>query len=124
MCIQRTPQPARAPAGQDARRARRPGCLSLVTFFAQAKKVTRSSAGGVEALYLLSQEDPKQRKGRSKELDSSFRWNDPLRKRRAKTLDSGFRRNDEPRQELDPSFRWDDERAKRRTRSSIETGNG
>ena len=75
MCIQRTPQPARGPAGQDARRARHLGGVSLVTFFAQAlrrrsgansgagrkaaegrmpgvKKVTRSAAGRVEALLL------------------------------------------------------------------------
>src|SRR4051812_44968691 len=56
MCAQRTPQPARAPGGQDARKARRRGCVSLVTFFAQAKKVTRSSAGGVEALHVKKPE--------------------------------------------------------------------
>src|SRR6188472_3122601 len=50
-CIQRTPQPARVLGGQDARRARHRGCVSLVTFFAQAKKVTRSPAGRVEALH-------------------------------------------------------------------------
>src|ERR1700751_2262908 len=38
-CAQRTPEPARAPGGQDARKARHRGCVSLVTFFAQAKKV-------------------------------------------------------------------------------------
>ena len=52
MCIQRTPQPARGVGGQDARRPRHRGCVSLVTFFAQAKKVTRSPAGRVEALHL------------------------------------------------------------------------
>jgi hypothetical protein len=75
MCAQRTPQPARGLGGQDARRARHRGCVSLVTFFAQAlrrrsgansgagreaaegrmpgvKKVTRSPAARVEALHL------------------------------------------------------------------------
>jgi len=47
---QRTPQCLRAPAGQDARRARHPGCVSLVTPFAQAKRVTRSAAGREEAV--------------------------------------------------------------------------
>jgi hypothetical protein len=50
-CIQRTPEPAREPGGQDARKARHRGCVSLVTFFAQAKKVTRSpQASGSSAL--------------------------------------------------------------------------
>src|SRR5215471_4762957 len=75
MCIRRTPQCARAPAGQDARRARHLGCVSLVTFFAQAKKVTRSPAGRVEAL-LLNEEKRK--------LDSSLRWNDEEKRRAEK----------------------------------------
>jgi hypothetical protein len=54
----------------------------LVTFFAQAKKVTRSAAGRVEALQL---------KRKKKELDSRLRGNDG----KGKELDSGFRRNDE-----------------------------
>jgi len=41
----------------DARRARLPGCVSLVTFFAQAKKATRSAAGRVEARSL--QQNPR-----------------------------------------------------------------
>ena len=74
MCAQRTPEPAREVGGQDARRPRHRGCVSLVTFFAQAlrrrsgansaagreaakgrmpgvKKVTRSAAGRAEALH-------------------------------------------------------------------------
>ncbi len=35
MCAQRPPEPAREPGGQDARRPRHRGCVSLVTFFAQ-----------------------------------------------------------------------------------------
>ena len=69
-CIQRTPQPARVLGGQDARRARHRGCVSLVTFFAQAKKVTRSPAGRVEALHFTN---------KSKELDSGLRRNDELK---------------------------------------------
>jgi len=56
------------------------GVLSLVTFFAQAKKVTRSPAGRVEALHF-------QRRSKY----SRLRGNDVKRKE----LDSGFRRNDE-----------------------------
>jgi hypothetical protein len=59
--------------------------LSLVTFFARAKKVTRSPQAS-ESFGLLRT----RRKG--KELDSRFRGSD---KRRATSLDSGFRRNDE-----------------------------
>ena len=62
-CPQRTPQPGRAPAGQDARRARHLGCVSLVTFFAQAKKVTRSSAGGAEALFASKNRTTKEQDG-------------------------------------------------------------
>ena len=61
----------------------------MVTFFAQAKKVTRSAAGRVEALHL---------KREKKELDSRLRGNDG----KGKELDSGLtssavesRRNDE-----------------------------
>jgi hypothetical protein len=43
-----------------------------VTFFAQAKKVTRSPEGRVEALLL-------QRQTKGKELDSGLRRNDELR---------------------------------------------
>src|SRR4051812_20684179 len=74
MCIQRTPEPARAPGRQEARKARHRGCVSLVTFFAQAKKVTRSPAGRVEALH--------SRYKNSKALDSGLTssaiesWND------------------------------------------------
>jgi len=66
------------------------GVLSLVTFFAQAKKVTRSTAGRVEALDFTK---------KCEELDSGLtssavesRRNDELRE---KQLDSGLRRNDE-----------------------------
>jgi hypothetical protein len=48
------------------------GVLSLVTFFAQAKKVTRSAAGRVEALHFSAK--------RAEELDSGFRRNDELMK--------------------------------------------
>src|SRR5690242_9223655 len=49
--IQRTPEHPRGVGGQDARRPRHRGCVSLVTFFAQAKKVTRSpQASGSRAL--------------------------------------------------------------------------
>ena len=51
--------------GMDARKARRSGCVSLVTFFAQAKKVTRSAAGRVEAVAC-------QRGQLQQELDSSL----------------------------------------------------
>jgi hypothetical protein len=47
----------------------------LLTFFAQAKKVSRSPAGRVEALLLNNQKQ---------ELDSSLRWND---EQKAKSLD-------------------------------------
>ena len=57
-CAQRTPQPARGVGGQDSRRPRHRGCVSLVTFFAQAKKVTRSPAGRVEALHFKKQRQP------------------------------------------------------------------
>ena len=72
MYIQRTPEPSREPAGQDARRARHPGCVSLVTFFAQAKKVTRSPAGRAEALHLYEQSKNK--------VDSRLRGNGGIRK--------------------------------------------
>jgi hypothetical protein len=61
----------------------------LVTFFAQAKKVTRSPTGRVEALHFSEIK-----------MDSRFRGNDGSRKE----LDSGLtssavesRRNDEPK---------------------------
>jgi hypothetical protein len=58
--------------------------VSLVTFFAPAKKVTRSSAGGVEALALEN----------NIKMDSRFRGNDnpesyPLLRRRSGS--SGFK---------------------------------
>ena len=56
----------------DGRRPRHRGCVSLVTFFAQAKKVTRSPAGRVEALHL-------NRGAKSTELDSGLRWKDEHR---------------------------------------------
>jgi len=52
MCIQRTPEHDRAPGGQDARKARHRGCVSLVTFFAQAlrrRSGANSEAGGSAA---------------------------------------------------------------------------
>ena len=49
--VSEPPEHARAVGGQDARRPRHRGCVSLVTFFAQAKKVTRSpQASGSIAL--------------------------------------------------------------------------
>src|SRR6185312_3080018 len=52
MCCLRTPQCARAVGGQDARRPRPVGVLSFWLLFlcTSKEKVTRSSAGGVEAL--------------------------------------------------------------------------
>jgi len=51
MACQRNPAAARAVGGQDARRPRHRGCVSLATFFAQAKKVARSpQASGSSAL--------------------------------------------------------------------------
>ena len=47
----------------------------MVTFFAQAKKVTRSPAGRVEALDL-------KREAQSKELESRLRRNDEPKKER------------------------------------------
>ena len=44
------------------------GVFLWLSFFAQAKKVTRSPAGRVEALHF--------RYRKSEELDSSLRWND------------------------------------------------
>jgi len=71
MCAQRTPERVRALGGQDARRARYRGCVSLVTFFSQAKKVTRSAAGRVEALH--SRGATKARNGRQEEQGAGFR---------------------------------------------------
>ena len=48
------------------------GVFLWLPFFAQAKKVTRSPAGRVEALLL-------ERK-KSEDLDSSVRWNDEQRR--------------------------------------------
>ena len=47
-----TRPPVAQSEGRDARRPRHRGCVSLATFFAQAKKVARSPAGRVEALHL------------------------------------------------------------------------
>src|SRR5262249_7701648 len=58
------PERLREPGGQDARRARLPGCVSSVTFFAQAKKVTRSAAGRVEAFGFY--DDKQQRTARAR----------------------------------------------------------
>src|SRR6476619_1896559 len=69
------------PADRDVR-----GALLLVTSLGQAREVTRSSAGGVEALALHQQENQEQ------ELDSSLRWND---EQEVQELDSRFRGNDE-----------------------------
>src|SRR5690349_3754347 len=60
---------------REARRARHPGCISLVTFFVQAKKVTRSPAGRVEAFAL----EPNKQKAKS--LDSRLRGNDEQKSR-------------------------------------------
>jgi hypothetical protein len=80
------------------------GRVSLVPFFARAKKGTRSPVRRVEA-FALKNKTAKQSKdagfplracgndGPGQELDSRLRGNDE-RERRAK-LDSGFRRNDE-----------------------------
>jgi hypothetical protein len=57
------------------------GVFLWLPFFAQAKKVTRSHAGQVEALHFK----------RKIKMDSRFLGNDVKRKE----LDSGFRRNDE-----------------------------
>ena len=82
------------------------GVLSLVTFFAQAKKVTRSPAGRVEALLLVYN------KGAKIKMDSRFRGND--------VVGSG------PRKELDSSLRWNDEQIndgrKLRPRSRLSPG--
>jgi hypothetical protein len=66
--------------------------LSLVTFFARAKKVTRSPQAS-ESFF-------KKAVIKGERLDSSFHWND---KRRAKSLDSGFRRNDKRNSRI-PAF--------------------
>jgi hypothetical protein len=62
---------------REARRARHPGCISLLTFFVQAKKVSRSPKGRVEALA------PESNKQRAKSLDSRLRGNDEQKKRRS-----------------------------------------
>jgi len=96
MCIQRTPEPAREPGGQDARKARYLGCVSFGDFsLHKQRKVTRSPAGRVEALHF---------KGKIK-MDSRLRGNDVKRKE----LDSGLtssavesRRNDEQKTRASP----------------------
>ena len=81
MCIQRTPEPAREPGGQDARKARYLGCVSFGDFsLHKQRKVTRSPVGRVEALHF-------KRDIKSKELDSGFRRNDE-QKYRAKDKSS------------------------------------
>jgi hypothetical protein len=77
-CAFNEPRHALANPQREARRAQHPGCVSLLTFFAQAKKVSRSPVGRVEA-FALKNRSPKQ------ELDSSLRWND---EQKAKALDS------------------------------------
>jgi hypothetical protein len=71
MYIQRTPQHPRAPGGQDARKARRRGCVSLVIFLCTSKESNPLArrASGSSAL----QEE-------KKELDSGFRRNDEQKK--------------------------------------------
>jgi hypothetical protein len=63
--------------------------LSLVTFFAQAKKVTRSPAGRVEALHLNGRTKDEQRHwipacagmtNKKSEMDSRLRGNDGEKK--------------------------------------------
>ena len=93
------------PQGRSPEGAPFRGVLSLVTFFAQAKKVTRSAEGRVEALHSID-----------KPPDSGFRRNDEKSAKKVSLdlrpsgslvferpgkLDSGFRlrrpRNDEPK---------------------------
>jgi len=108
MCAQRTPERVRAIGGQDARRARHRGCVSLIPFFAQAKKVTRSPAGRVEALRYQSKNQngfPLARECLQKrELDYTRLLSRALRAIRCANVrsgilppQSGFRRNDEHR---------------------------
>ena len=52
--VSEPPERLRAPAGQEPGGRAFRGVLSLVTLFAQAKRVTRSAAGRVEALRLQS----------------------------------------------------------------------
>ena len=66
----------RGPFGQEPERRKALGRVSLVPFFARAKKGTRSAEGRVEAFALKRQNNQKQK------LDSSFRWNDERKKRR------------------------------------------
>jgi len=103
MCNQRNPA-----ADADPTRTMRVGRkalwrVSLVPFFARAKKGTRSPEGRVEAFALKTKTSKSKDAGfplracgnneLGQELDSRLRGNDE-RERRAK-LDSGFRRNDE-----------------------------
>jgi len=64
----------RGPFGQEPERRKALGRVSLVPFFARAKKGTRSAEGRVEAFALKRQNNQKQK------LDSSFRWNDERKK--------------------------------------------
>jgi len=92
MCNQRNPAAGADLSGTMPERRKALGRVSLVPFFARAKKGTRSAGGRVEAFALKTQT--------SKSKDAGFpleaRGNDE-RKSRAK-LDSGFRRNDERKQ--------------------------
>ena len=55
-CIQRTPQPAREPGGQDARKARYLGCVSFgYLSLHKQRKVTRSPEGRVKASHFKEQ---------------------------------------------------------------------
>src|SRR5690349_16639241 len=78
MCCLRTPESASGPGGQDARKARQSGCVSLLTFFAQAKKVSRSPGRRAEQLRMRSE--------RAEVQDSSFRRNDEPKERNWMTI--------------------------------------
>ena len=84
MCNQRNPTDDANPLGRMPKGRKALGRVSLVPFFARAKKGTRSSAGRVEALLL------KTKQAKAKTLDSSFRGNDEREsKDRGFRLDSG-----------------------------------
>jgi hypothetical protein len=71
MCAQRTPEPAREPGGQDARKACHRGCAFFGYFLCTSKESDPLArrASGSPAL---------SRNNMSKELDSGFRRNDEL----------------------------------------------
>jgi hypothetical protein len=74
MCNQRNPADDADLSGRMPERRKALGRVSLVPFFARAKKGTRSAEGRVEAFALKRQNNQKQK------LDSSFRWNDERKK--------------------------------------------